>query len=378
MALRVGLVGCGDISGIYFRNAARFADFDIVACASRRFEQAEAVGARHGVPALSVDALIEGGDVDIVLNLTPPLAHAAITERALRAGKHVYSEKPLGFDLKEARRLRDIAKDAGRRLGVAPDTVLGPAVQTARRLIAEGAIGSPLFGTAAFMAAGPESFHPAPDFFYRRGGGPLADVGPYYLTALALMLGPVARAVARATRPSARRVIDVPGHPREGDVLEVEVPTTVEALLGFAGGAEIGFTASWDVRHHSLPHIEMHGTDGSLSLPNPDWFGGDLLLSRQAGRWETMSTDGFTFGRPNRDDEGGVPVADYRGLGLAEMAQAIEQGRPHRASDAIALHVVAIIEAIAASIETGGAVAPGETFVAPEPLTEDDAAALLA
>jgi predicted dehydrogenase len=374
MPFRVGLIGCGDISGAYFRNATLFRDIAITACASRRFEQAKEVGARYGVPARTVDELIAADDIDIVLNLTPPLAHAAITRMALEAGKHVYSEKPLGIDLAEASALSALAAAKGLRLGVAPDTVLGPATGTAARLIAEGAIGTPLFGTAAFMSAGPEQFHPAPHFFYGRGGGPALDMGPYYLTALVTVLGAIASVTSVATVASPTRRIEVPTSPRHGDSVAVSVPTTVQALLGFAGGATVSFVASWDVRSHGLPHVELHGTAGSLRIPNPDWFGGDLLLSRKPGVWENIRTDDLRFGRPNRADEAGEAVADYRGLGLAEMANAIAEGRPHRASDGMALHVAAVIGALTST--TRGPVAIDEPLPAALPFGEDDAARL--
>jgi predicted dehydrogenase len=374
MPLRVGLVGCGDISGIYFRNAAIFRDIEIVACASRRLAQADSVGAKYGVPARTVDALIAARDIDVVLNLTPPLAHAAITKAALAAGKHVYSEKPLGVDLAEARELSAFAAARGLRLGVAPDTVLGPAVQTAARLVADGAIGRPIFGTAAFMSSGPETFHPAPDFFYARGGGPALDIGPYYLSALATILGPVAKVTAKSTIASPTRVVNASALPSHGRTIAVQVPTTVAALLDFAGGAIVSFVASWDAHNHGLPHIELHGTAGSLRVPNPDWFGGDVLLSRQPGVWEKIPTDAFRFGRPNRNDEAGEPVADYRGLGLAEMARAIAEERPHRASDRVALHVAAVIDALGAS--AGLPVAVAEPLVAAAPFGEESAATL--
>jgi predicted dehydrogenase len=374
MAFRVGLIGCGDISGAYFRNATLFRDIAIVACASRRLEQAEEVGGRYGVPARTVDDLVAADDIDIVLNLTPPLAHAAITRAALEAGKHVYSEKPLGIDLAEARTLSALAAAKGLRLGVAPDTVLGAATVTAARLIAEGAIGKPLFGTAAFMSAGPEQFHPAPAFFYGRGGGPALDMGPYYLTALVNVLGAITTVTSVATVASAKRRVEVPASPRNGETIPVSVPTTVQALLGFAVGTTVSFVASWDAHHHGLPHIELHGTAGSLRIPNPDWFGGELLLSRSPGAWESIRTDDQRFGRPNRTDEAGDPVADYRGLGLAEMARAIAEGRPHRASDKLALHVAAVIDALTSP--TQGTAIIDEPLPSALPFREDDAALL--
>jgi predicted dehydrogenase len=378
MSLRVGLVGCGDISGIYFRNAALFADFRIVACASRRLEQAERVGSAYGVPARSVDALIEGDDIDIVLNLTPPVEHASITRRALLADKHVYSEKPLGVDLAEAFSLADLARHSGVRLGVAPDTVLGTSIQLARQLIAEGAIGRPLFGTSAFLGIGPELYHPSPDFFYLAGGGPTLDMGPYYLSTLTSLLGGVGSVVARSVPLAATRVIDAPTSPRHGNLLTVAVPTTTQSLLIFDSGVTVSFLTSWDVHHHGVPHIEIHGTEGSIRLPNPDWFGGDVLLSRTFGKWEVLPTHEGTFGKPNRLDETGAPVADYRGLGLADMAQAIRRERRHRANDAIGVHVVAIVDAMMESIAKGAPMPVVAPYINSAPLSEEEATELRA
>lgn len=376
MALRVGVVGCGDISGTYFRNAPIFADFRIVACASRRLEQAERVGGAHAVPARSVDALIESDDIDIVLNLTPPIEHADITRRALLTGKHVYSEKPLGVCLAEACALADLARRSGLRLGVAPDTALGTSIQIARQLIADGAIGQPLFGTAAFQGVGPETYHPHPDFFYGPGAGPTLDMGPYYLTALTALLGGVVSVVARGIPHPATRMIDSPTSPRHGDTLSVEVRTTTQSLLNFASGVTISFLTSWDVHHHGVPHLEIHGTKGSIRLPNPDWFGGDVLLSRTFGKWQPLSAPGAVFGRPNRLDETGMSVADYRGLGLADMAQAIRRNRPHRANDVIGVHVVAIVDAVMDSIAKGAPTPVLAPYIDAAPLDEAEAIGL--
>ncbi|MBH0239895.1 Gfo/Idh/MocA family protein [Methylobrevis albus] len=378
MALRIGIVGCGDISGIYLRNAARFPGLALTACASRTHARAEAAAAAHGIAARSVDDLIASDDIDLVVNLTPPLAHVEVTARALAAGKHVYSEKPLGVDLAEAAQLVAQATAAGLRLGVAPDTALGPAIQTARRLVAEGAIGTPLFGTAAFLGLGPEQFHPAPAFFYGRGGGPLMDMGPYYLTALVHILGPVTGLRAANLVQHPERRIDAPGMPAHGSVLPSDVATTVKTELGFAGGMTVDFTASWDCFASGQPHIELHGSAGSLRLPNPDWFGGDLLIAERPGAWRAIDTSATVFGAPNRTDEAGVPVADYRGLGIAEMAQAIRLGTVPRSDAALALHLAAVFDAAARSARDRTTVTDLPGCPVPLPLTETDAAALLA
>jgi predicted dehydrogenase len=348
MTLGVGVIGCGQISEVYLRTIPSFRDLRLVACASRRIEQAEEKAAAHGIAAMPVEALLGRSDVDIVLNLTPPDSHVAVTMAALAAGKHVYSEKPVAPTLADIATLKQSAASASRSIAAAPDTCLGPTIQLAARLVREDAIGRPLFGVAAFLAPGPEWQHPSPGFFYRKGGGPALDMAPYYLAALVTMLGPVATVTARSVDGEGPRMIRAPSSPRFGETLDVEVATTTQALLAFECGATVSFIVSWDVHRHGLPHIEIFGSEETLRLPNPDWFGGDLLLARGAGAFESLPADDLPFGAPNRQSRRG-PVADYRGLGVAEFANALLTGRPHRLDLDFAGHVIAIVEALEAS-----------------------------
>ena len=366
MALGVGVIGCGNIAPHYLRNLQRFAAIRLRALADLDLGLARQRGADFGLPALTPKALLARKDIGIVLNLTPPLAHAEVTKAALVAGKHVYSEKPLGVTLAEAQDLAALARARGLTLGVAPDTFLGAAHQAARRLLDAGAIGTVSSGTAFFLSAGMEAWHPNPGFFFRRGGGPMLDMAPYSLTLLVNLLGPVARVTAMAATPRTTRRVTAPG-PMQGQEIAVEVPTSLSALLGFASGAQILLGISWDVMAHSLPHVELYGSAGTLRLADPDQFGGALRLNQGAG-WDDIGSEGAVFGGP----EG--KWTDYRGLGLAEMALALTAGRPPRAGLAQALHVLEVIEALGEAASSGAPRSIASRCDRAEPLPAEDIA----
>lgn len=331
--IRVGVVGCGNISGIYFENSRRFPSFDIVACADLIPEVAKAAAAKYDIPrALPVDDLLADPGIDIVLNLTIPAAHASVGKAAVTAGKHVYAEKPLAARREDGRGLLDAAAVAGRRVGSAPDTFLGGGLQTVRKLIDDGAIGRPVAATAFMVGHGPESWHPNPSIFYHHGAGPLLDMGPYYLTALVSLLGPIRRVTGSAQISFPERTIG--SEPRRGEKITVEVPTHVAAVLDFTAGPVATLITSFDVWAADLPRIEIYGSEGSLSVPDPNTFGGHVRL-RKAG--EDAWTDvPLTHGYSNNS----------RGVGLADMAVAVASGRPHRASGDLAYHVLDAMESI--------------------------------
>jgi predicted dehydrogenase len=228
------------------------------------------------------------------------------------------------------------------------------------------------------MSRGNENLHPQPDFFFQKGGGPMLDMGPYYLTALIVLLGPIASVQATGQRERAERMITNPHSPRFGDVIKVDVLTSVHALISFRGGQQITFVTSWDVWRHGLPPIEIHGSEGSLRLPDPDWFGGDLFIARGDQPFEPTSTSATIFGRPNQNSEEGNPVADYRGLGLADMTRAIAESRPHRASIGLALHTLAVMNGILEAAEQHGTVAIAVDCDRPQPILDYEARSLLA
>jgi predicted dehydrogenase len=339
----VGIIGCGTISDAYLKGAARSGLIRVTSVADIRHEAAEAKAREYGARAVSVSDLLANPAIAIVINLTVPAAHAAVSLRIIDAGKHVYSEKPLAVLTAEARPLMRAAAVRGLRIGCAPDTFLGGAHQACRSAIDDGRIGQPIAGAATVLSHGMEHWHPNPGFFYQRGGGPILDVGPYYVTELVNLLGPVKRVTAVATKPSATRTVT--SEPLAGQQINVEVSTTVNGVLEFASGANVSLSTSWDVWKHGRAPIEIYGTEGSMLVPDPNFFGGEPQLSRRDGAWEPIDITPHPFGASNRVSRAGKEVADYRIIGLLDMAAAIRAGRKHRASGELALHVLEVLQA---------------------------------
>ncbi|MBY2911245.1 Gfo/Idh/MocA family oxidoreductase [Rhizobium leguminosarum] len=376
MKLRIGVVGCGNISLAYMRNAPLFRGVEIIACADLNADAAKRRAAEFDLRAADVDSLIDDRNIDLILNLTIPAAHFDVSMRALSAGKHVFTEKPLGVTAAEGRRLVDAAAVKGLMLGSAPDTFLGAAGRHARRQMEAGAIGKPVTGTAFMMGRGMEHWHPDPGFYYQAGAGPVMDMGPYYLTMMVNLMGPIRRVQAVATSGQDERLITAEG-PKQGTTFKVGTPTSVLSLLEFDCGATVTFGTSWDVFRHSNHPIELHGTEGSLRLPDPDNFGGSVALSSRGAPWQETDTSGKLFGAVN------WPIAapdraNYRMLGLADLARAIIEGRAPRASGDLALHVLEVMEAILRAGETGVAQTIPGIVAQPKELREDEARSLLA
>ncbi|MBC2806756.1 Gfo/Idh/MocA family oxidoreductase [Rhizobium ruizarguesonis] len=376
MVMRVGVVGCGNISKIYLSMANRFRDIKVVAISDLRPEVAAAQAERFDLRAMPVHELIDSQDIDIVLNLTIPSAHADVSIAALTAGKHVYSEKPLAASLVDGRRIAEAAKQTGLRVGVAPDTFLGAGAQTALHLIEDGAIGTPIIGSAAIMSRGMEHWHPNPEFFFKPGGGPVLDMGPYYVTTLVAMLGPVHKVSAVGQIGLAERTVTAEGSPVFGSTIKVEVLTSVQAILTFKSGAQVTLQCSWDVWKHGLLPIEVHGTAGSIRVPDPNTFGGVVFLSAAGAEWEPVETSELVFGAPNWPLDAPARV-NYRGLGLAEMANAILHNRPHRANAALGLHTLAVLEGILQSATEERPVIIQESCERPALLRQSEAFELL-
>lgn len=362
----LGIIGCGNISEAYFKGAARSKLVAVKCCADLLPEAAERRAREYGVAAVAVEALLDDPAVEIVVNLTVPLAHAEVSRRALAAGKHVYSEKPFAATFAEARGLSEAAQAAGLRLGSAPDTFMGAAHQAARRAIDEGRIGRVVAGAATFATPGMEAWHPNPAFFFKRGGGPVLDIGVYPVAQLINLLGPVESVLAHASRARATRTVT--SEPRRGEVIDVEVPTTVNGVLAFAGGANVALTASWDIWKHTRTPIELYGTDGSLLNPDPNFFGESPRLSARDGDWQDVPIDAHPFGRPTRENKSGKPVADYRIVGCLDMAQAIRDDRPHRANGDLALHTLEVLEALERSSIEGRRIRIETMCERPEPV----------
>lgn len=337
--INVGIVGCGVISEAYLKAAPQFPVLNMRACADIDPKAAQVRAKEFDLRAYSVEALLVDSEIDVVLNLTTPQHHVSVGLAAIAAGKHVYSEKPLAISFDEAERLVAAAKVAGLRVGCAPDTFLGAAHQTARRVLDSGDIGEIVAGTAFMMLSGHESWHPNPDFYYRPGGGPLMDMGPYYLTALINMIGPIDSVVGMAKSSFAHRIIG--SGPRKNETFKVNTDTHVSGILKFANGAMVTLTTSFDVQKHGHSPIELYGTKGSMLVSDPNKFDGEIQISAADGDWKTAAQN-HLYGD-----------GDYRIIGLADMAQAILSSRPHRASLELSLHVLETMLAILTSAQTG-------------------------
>jgi predicted dehydrogenase len=335
----VGIVGCGNISEAYLRAAAHFPILDIKGVADLRRDAAEARAAQFGLRARSVDELLHDPSVDIVVNLTIPAAHVDVGLQALNAGKHVYSEKPLGMTTSQSQTLLDAARRFGLRIGCAPDTFLGGSHQTCRKLVEEGAIGRPVAGTAFFMCPGHERWHPNPAFYYAEGGGPMLDMGPYYITALVNLVGPVMRVSGMAARARPERIIT--SEPLKGSRIEVQVATHVAGTMEFESGVVVSIAMSFDVPKHRHAPIELYGTEGSLLVPDPNRFGGTIETARAGENWSEQPT------------EHSYADGNYRIIGVADLAHALRSGRPHRASGELAQHVLEVMEAFQVSSDRG-------------------------
>mgnify|MGYP001386828487 CR=1 FL=1 len=352
--LKVGVIGAGKIFPAYVQGCRAFPILELDAVADIDMARASQQAAEHGAPrALSADALLADPTIQIVVNLTVPKVHTAVSLAAIAAGKHVYSEKPLAIARADGQQIMQAAAAQGVRVGCAPDTFLGGGQQTCRKLIDDGWIGEPVAAVAFMAGHGPEAWHPNPDFFYQVGGGPLLDMGPYYLTSLINLLGPVRRVAGSARASFSQRIAT--SHEHFGRRLPVEVPTHAAALLDFAAGPIATLITSFDVWHANLPRIEIYGSEGSLSVPDPNIFGGVVQVRRaDASEWSEAP---LLF-----DARVG------RGIGVADLAYAISSGRPQRASGELAFHVLDIMEAVEESSTEGRHVLLESTCARPAPL----------
>jgi len=356
--VKVGLVGCGNISDIYLKNARDvFEILDVVGCADRTLDKAKQKAAAYGISAFSVDELLARKEIEIILNLTVPAAHFDVSMKALEHGKHVYCEKPLATNRNEGQKILEKAREKGLCVGSAPDTFLGGGIQTCRKLLDDGWIGTP-FGAIAFMiGGGPAMSHPNPDFYYKKGAGPMMDMGPYYVTALVSLLGPVTRVTAMASTPSPEKTIT--GPTRYGEKITVETPTYISGTMEFQDGVCGNLLTSFDLHYvywdSKLPFIQIFGSEGTLSLPNPDTFGGPVLVRRFGGEFTSVPlTHGF--------------IENSRGIGLADMAASILLGKKHRANGDMAFHVLEVMTGFLDSAEKGSHIAMTSTCERPEPL----------
>ena len=354
----IAVVGCGTISDEYLRNLTSFPDLDVLFCADLDLTRAKDQAAKYGVGASGTLAqALEYPGVELVVNLTLPAAHAEVASAAVAAGLHVWNEKPLTTEPASGRALLAQAERTGVRVGCAPDTVLGAGLQTARRLIGEGVIGVPQTALTLMQSPGPESWHPSPEFLFQPGAGPLFDLGPYYFSALATLFGPASRVAAVGRQAAATRVIG--SGPKAGTEFGVEVPTHVGALVEYEGGGAASLMFSFDSPLSRQGFVEITGTEGTMAVPDPNRFDGDIKIhgrDHERGHWETVPSAGASAGR---------------GLGVLDLARGLRTGVPHRATGQLAEHVLEVMVAVQASLE-GAAFEPVDSaFVVPPPLPEE-------
>ena len=353
--IRVGVIGTGNISSIYLQQMTEVFDaIEVVACADLKRPVAKAQAEAYGVPKVcTVRQLLADSTIDIVVNLTIPDAHYSVAKAAVEAGKSVHGEKPFTIARKEGKEVLSLAKKKGVLVGSAPDTFLGAGIQTCRKLIDDGWIGSPIGFTAFMMCHGHETWHPSPEFYYKVGGGPMFDMGPYYITALVSLLGPVKRVAGSTTMSFPERLIT--SQPLFGTRVEVEVPTHVNGILDFASGATGTIITSFDVWAAQHPPIEIYGTEGTLWVPDPNGFGGPVRVMRAGG--EVMEVP-LTHRYPENS----------RGIGVADMAEALLEGRDNRCNGKLAYHVLDVMHAVHDASDKGESVQMRSTCARPEPM----------
>jgi predicted dehydrogenase len=352
--INVGIIGCGNISGIYLQNCPKFG-LPVLACADIDLPRAQAKAAEYGVKALTVEQLLADPDIHILINLTVPVAHTEVNLAALHAGKHVYTEKPLAVTRADGQKTLALAQQKGLRVGSAPDTFLGGGLQTCRKLIDDGEIGVPVAFSAFMGSFGPEAWHPNPHFFYQPGAGPMFDIGPYYLTALIHLLGP-ARRVTGLTRASYPE--RVAGHESiRGQKIPVNTPTHIMGAMEMESGPIGTVITSFDVGLHHQPRIEIYGSEGTLAVPDPNTFDGPVILRRRDDEeWREIPLT-----HPHTENS--------RGLGVADMARAIQEDRPHRASGALAYHVLDLMQAFHETSHKGQHIEITSGVSRPDPFT---------
>ena len=349
--MKIGIIGCGAISGAYFGGAQNTNVLEIKSCADIRTETAQEAADAWGCQAVSVDALLADAEIELVINLTVPRAHVEVAIAVLESGKHVYTEKPFGVSIESGQKLLAKAAETGLRVGNAPDTFFGAGIQTSRKVVDEGGIGKPIAGSAFMCGHGHESWHPNPAFYYDIGGGPMLDMGPYYVTAMVNILGPVKRVAAMTTKAFEERVAT--SETAYGLRIPVKTTTHLTGVLEFVSGAIVTTIMSFDMWRHSLPCIELYGETGSIQVPDPNGFAGPVFLSQ------------------NREDWSEVPhafPANARTIGVIDMVRAIRSGRPHRANGALAYHVLEVMLAFDKSSESNEHVEIRSTVERPAPL----------
>lgn len=353
----IGIIGCGNISSIYLENLTKkFDNVEVIAVADLMRERAQAQADKYGISnVLTVEDMLAREDIDIIVNLTIPKVHYEICKKVLEAGKHVYVEKPLSIETEQGMELKKLAAEKGLYAGGAPDTFLGGGIQSCIKMIEEGVIGTPIGASINMMCRGHETWHPDPEFYYKTGGGPLLDMGPYYITCLVSMLGPVKSVVGSARISFEERLIT--SEPKNGEIIKVETPTHILGILEFESGLIANLTMSFDTCHATQPLVEVYGSNGTISVPDPNTFGGNAVVT--------------VMGEESKEVE---PVFGYtensRGLGVSDMAKAIQDGRPARASIDLTCHVLEVMNGVLLSAKEGKRVEIKNICAKPELLAQ--------
>lgn len=372
----VGIMGAGNISAAYLRLAPLFKNLEVRAIADVIPEAAKKRAEEYKVAAQTPDELLKNSELDVIVNLTVPAAHFSVSKDILSAAKHAYSEKPFVLSVEEGIQLKALAAEHNLRVGSAPDTFLGGAHQQARSIIDSGKLGRIGSGTMHVMSRGMEHWHPNPDFFFQPGGGPILDLGPYYITDLISLAGPIKRVTAFTGMARAEREVTAEG-PFKGTFIKVGTPTTIHAILELHSGAIVTLGASWDVASHGHHNIELYGTEGSVYVPDPNFFNGDVTIADKAGTKEKVAPWDHPFGIANQGLDTPTPRANYRNAGLSDMLDAFETGRHARCDLDVALHAVDVMTSILRAGETGQVITLQTTCERPAALGPDEARALL-
>ena len=353
--MKVGVIGCGNIADIYFHNSKNFFNnFEIIACADLNPEASKKYSEKYGIINLSVEELLSNEDIQLVINLTIPNAHFEVSKSILNSGKHSYSEKPISIEFDEGKELLNLAKSKNLYVGSAPDTFLGAGIQKSKQVIEDGTIGEIVLGSISMGVAGHEIWHPNPDFYYKYGGGPILDMGPYYFSALVNLLGPVKSVYSQSRTVYSQR--EIGSGERKGEKITVDIPTTLISQIEFSNGALIDSFFSFDVYKHNKSHIELFGTKGAINVPDPNMFGGEIkICDEKKSDWKTIKTDDMNLGRLNTNRIGGEKnekanedptSANFRGIGVCEMIDSIKENKINRCSGELSLHVLEIMQSI--------------------------------
>ncbi len=372
----VGIMGAGNISAAYLRLAPLFKNLEVRGVADVLPEAAQKRANEFNVKAHTPDELLKNSEIDVIVNLTVPAAHYKVTTDILSAGKHAYSEKPFVLSVEEGKAIKKQATERKLKVGSAPDTFLGGAHQQARAIIDSGKLGKIASGTMHVLSRGMEHWHPNPDFFFQVGGGPILDLGPYYITDLISLVGPIKRVTAFTGMARAEREVTAEG-PFKGTFIKVGTPTTIHAVLEFANGAIITLGASWDVSSHGHHNIELYGTEGTVYVPDPNFFNGDVTITDRAGVKEVVTPWDHPFGKANQDLDKPNPRANYRNAGLSDMMDSLETGKTARCDIDVALHAIDVMTSILKAGETGQVITLSTTCERPAALGIDEARALL-